>query len=89
MTARPFPELRVGSLVRVRWDDASSHDEGWSDLKDIVNRVQACDTSGWVVKRDRKQIVLAMSKGTSGAQVQYATTWAIPIGWIKSVERWP
>lgn len=83
--------LKKGACVRVHWDDASSHDEGWAPESEIENRVQKCTTVGFVVKRDRKQVVLAMSRGKHVAkeEMDYATTWALPLGWITRVETLP
>lgn len=90
MTSSAVSRLKVGALVRVSWDDASSHDEGWAKIEEIENRVQKCTTVGWVVKLDRKQLVLAMSHGKHASDdvEQYATTWAIPRGWVTGIEVW-
>ena len=87
MQKSPTSQLKVGALVRVTWEDASSHDEGWAKIEEIENRVQKCMTVGWVVKRDRKQVVLAMSHGKhpSDGVEQYATTWALPLGFVTEI----
>jgi len=84
--------LKPGNWVRVTWHDAASHDEGWTTQEELENAVQLCVTAGIVVKRDKKQVLLAMSKGVPdkpGDDTQYATTWAIPIAWISKTEVWP
>ena len=80
--------LKVGNLVKVGWDDAASHDDGWQEREEIINGVQHCTTVGFVVKRDRKQVVVAMSYGVHphDGKEHYCTTWAIPTGWITKVE---
>lgn len=80
--------LTIDTLVRVEWDDASSHDEGWATREDLENRVQRCTTVGFVVRKDRKQVLLAMSKGQHAADtvMQYATTMAIPLGWVTRIK---
>lgn len=91
MTVACTRKLKPGSWVRVHWDDASSHDEGWATSDKLENGIQKCISSGIVAKKDRKQVILAMSYGkhASDNEEQYATTMAIPLGWITHVDVWP
>ena len=79
--------LKVGTSAQIEWDDASSHDEGWATIEDLQNHVQRCTTLGFVVRKDRKQVLLAMSKGAHASDnvMQYATTMAIPLGWVTRI----
>ena len=90
--AKRLPHLKPGAWVRIFWHDAASHDEGWATEAELENTVQPCITVGIVVKRDKKQVILAMTKGVpneANEDPQYATTWAIPISWVTKTEVWP
>lgn len=82
--------LEIGKLVHVTWDDASSADEGWALPKQLQNAPQHCETVGWVVARNRRFVRIAMTKGVHSLdgkdEWQYATTYALPLGWIKTVQ---
>lgn len=78
--------LKLGQCVRITWDDAVGSDEGWVDAKDHQTVIAGCVTVGKVVRKDRKQIVLAQSWGTNDEQV--GNLWAIPRGMITTIEVW-
>lgn len=90
MKPRKHPELVPGNWVRVRWEDAYVHDQGWVKIEDIdfkTKGVQVVISVGLVVRRDPKQVIIAMSKGQDDSEV--GTTLAIPMGWIKATELLP
>ena len=81
--------LKIGVGVMVDFEDASSHDEGWATIEELQNHTQSCTTVGFVVRKDRKQVLLAMNRGGHPSEpslLQYATTMAIPLGWITAVK---
>ena len=84
-----LPKLKIGEWVRINWEDAKVYDPGWVDKNKLDEKhdIAACITVGIVVKRDRKQVILAMSAGKNDEEV--GTTMAIPLGWITEVEVWP
>lgn len=79
-------KLKIGTWVKITWDDAVGSDEGWIDDHKVETEIAACITVGKVIKKDRKQVVLAQSAGPNDNQV--GNIWAIPLGWINQVEVW-
>lgn len=79
-------KLKHGNWVRVTWDDAVGSDEGWVEARDHTTQVASCITVGKVIRKDRKQVVLAQSAGADDEQV--GNIWAVPLGMITAVEVW-
>ncbi len=83
--------LTLGNWVRVHWRDISDdNEEGWVHPDAIKNQPAEIITSGYVVKRHRDHVKLAMSWGTDySGYVEVGSTSAIPLGVITKVEVWP
>lgn len=72
-------------LVRVEWTDATSW-HGWFKPGDVdadPKWLTQCETVGWLVKRDKTQMVVAQ---TRSAEPKYGELWSIPKRWIRRVE---
>ena len=83
--------LSPGAWVRVHWHDISDDNaEGWVAPDDLKNQPAEIITAGYVVKRAKDHVKLAMSWGTDySGYVEVGSTYAIPFGVIKKVEVWP
>lgn len=85
--ASEIKKLKKGLWVRIHWDDIlSDDDQGWVEEHKLEARVWPCITVGKVVKKTKKEVVLAMSAGANDNQVGTAT--AIPLGCITKVDVW-
>ena len=71
-------------IVSIEWDDASSNSGYWDDhrLEDF-SLVHNCSV-GHLIRRDRKQVVIAMERWRDGDR-RYRTTETIPRGMIKKI----
>lgn len=79
-------KLALGNWVRVTWDDAVGSDEGWVEAKDHTTQTASCITVGKIIRKDKKQVVLAQSAGADDEQV--GNIWAVPLGMITAVDLW-
>ena len=53
-------------IVKVTWEDASGKDSGWISLEEINgwgDDISTVSTVGFLIKKDKKCIVVAHSKG--------------------------
>lgn len=82
--------LKVGNWVRVHWKDISDDvEEGWVHPEDIKNKPAEIITVGYVAKKSRDHVKLAMSWGTDySGYVEVGSTSTIPLGVISKVEVW-
>lgn len=66
-------------IVHIRWIDAQT-EHGWEDLREALADSDApiCESVGFVIRRDKKQIVLAQTIG--GSEINGRIT--IPRAWI-------
>ena len=74
-----------GSLVLVTWRDSCSPGRKWQDrdwVKDNYTAV-TCRSVGWLVRRDKKDLVLCASYG----QPEVGDVTAIPSACVVSVKR--
>lgn len=75
-------------LVEVTWHDSfTSRATAWQDT-DGVNAFHGnpavCHTVGYLVKRDRTGVTLAMSKTDGG---QYGSLWHVPAAMVRRLHR--
>ncbi|MEE8522183.1 MAG: hypothetical protein V3S83_12555 [Gemmatimonadota bacterium] len=75
---------KLARLVRIRWVDASSGDEGWMDMSDFKLPDQRCLSVGWVVCEDDKQITLCATRGEYEDDINGTIT--IPKPWIGEIQ---
>jgi len=84
-------KLKPGTWARVHWMDISDDtSEGWVAPDDIKNQPAEIITAGYIVKKEKGHVKLAMSWGTDySGHVEVGSTSAIPLGVITKVEVWP
>ena len=66
-------------LIRVEWHDAASTSSHWQDEITVASVVSV----GFLIEKDRKQIVMALSRAADG---DYGGKFAIPRGFVKSIQ---
>lgn len=78
-------KLKKGVCVRIHWVDViAGNDQGWVEPKDIEAKPAECLSVGYVVRKDKRQVVIAMSIGKNDKEVN--TIGQIPLGCITKVE---
>lgn len=70
-------------LVEVEWRDAASHLR-WFD-EGQAGELATCLTAGYVVKRDKRKIVVAQTLGVSLGRAMTTGHQAIPVGCVVRV----
>lgn len=74
-------------VVLVDWVDALSRDEWSANLKDMPTIVP-CQTAGFLLKHDEKEVVLALNWLDGGGQHEATScAIAIPTGCVLSVRK--
>ena len=68
--------LKIGDLILIDWADACAATSAWQQGIEIA----PCSTVGFLVKKDKKQLVIAHTKAFDG---QHAGQFAIPRGFVK------
>ena len=71
--------------VQVTWHDAKSQGGGWREIKDLAQFARGpfeCSSVGWLLKRNKKEIILAQTLSKSGLGTDTIT---IPRGFIWKV----
>lgn len=76
--------MRRRPLVEVEWEDAH-HDDGWAGNRPLRTRGGPCRTAGYMLKRDRRVIVIAHSLGEDPDD--HADTLTIPRGCVSRIRR--
>lgn len=91
MKRAEIAKLKSGLWVRISWMDISDDtSEGWVAPDDIKNKPAQIISAGYVVKKEKGHVTLAMSWGTDySGEVEVGSTSAIPLGVITRVEVWP
>ena len=70
-------------LVEVVWHDAAG-ETGWESLYDAQQAdIVECTTLGYLIKKDRRRVVIASSLRGDGARVEHTTT--IPRTWVVEI----
>lgn len=70
-------------LVEVVWHDAAG-ETGWEALYDAQQSdIIVCLTTGYLIKKDRRRVVIASSLRQDGARVEHTTT--IPRTWVVKI----
>ena len=70
-------------LVEVTWHDAAG-ETGWETLYDAQQAdIIVCVTLGYLIKKDRRRVVIASSIRDDGARVEHTTT--IPRTWVVKI----
>jgi len=78
-------KLKKGACVRIHWVDViAGNDQGWVEPDELDAKPAECLSVGYVVKRDKHQVVIAMSIGKHDKEVN--TIGQIPLGCIQKVE---
>jgi hypothetical protein len=76
--------MRKRPLLVVEWKDISAY-SGWSSEKEAEEYTPlACETTGWKMKGDRKNLRLASTRTETN---KYTDIIVIPRGCIKSIQR--
>lgn len=70
-------------LVEVKWVD-SALNIGWKSEYSKETSISQCKTVGYLIKKNKKQLVIAMNINDSGG---YSEAMAIPIGCVKSIKK--
>lgn len=78
----PLVRMVKMRLVQVKWVD-SALNIGWKSRYSKETSISKCKTVGYLVKKNKKQLVIAMSVNDSGG---YSEAMAIPIECVKSVK---
>lgn len=69
-------------LVEVTWHDAAG-ETGWQDLYEAQQaNLVVCITTGYLIKKDRRKVVIASSLNAS-TRVEHTTT--IPRTWVVEI----
>lgn len=85
MTQKELAKLKKGVCVRIHWVDViAGNDQGWVEGDEVKAEPAECMSAGFVVKRDKHQVVIAMSRGKNDKEVN--TIGQIPLGCITKVE---
>jgi hypothetical protein len=66
-------------LVLVQWDDAASVTSAWQKEVGVVG----CETVGFLVKKDKKEVVIAHTLASDG---DFGGKFAIPRGMVKVIK---
>ncbi len=75
--------MKKNDLLLIEWDDAiTSH--GWENREEVL-RVASCRSVGWLLYKDKKQVLLASTSSSSVDTVNNHI--AIPLGGIKKIRR--
>jgi hypothetical protein len=69
--------LKLGDLVLIEWADACTATHAWQEDIEIA----PCVSVGFLVKKDKKQFVIAHTKAFDG---QHCGQFAIPRGFVKT-----
>lgn len=73
--------------MRIHWVDViAGNDQGWVVPDELDAPEAECLSVGIVVKKDKRQVVIAMSVGKNDKEVN--TIGQIPLGCITKVEVW-
>ena len=70
-------------LVEVKWVD-SAFNQGWRLKYDSDTSISECKTVGYLIKKNKKQLVIAMNVNDDGG---YGEAMAIPIECVKSIKK--
>ena len=70
-------------LVEVVWHDAAG-ETGWEDLYEAQQAdVVVCTTTGYMIKKDRRKVIIASSLSGDSTRVDHTTT--IPRTWVVKI----
>lgn len=64
-----MPKKRKSPLQIIRWNDHSTY-VGWSEAEDVEIQEHPVTSVGWVVKEDKRAVVLAATRNQEGSSVQ-------------------
>jgi len=74
--------ITKGTLVTVKWKDAAALPGAWYSSPETLEPINAT-TTGYLVKKNRKLVILAISKHSNG----YGGLWVIPMSWVTKICR--
>mgnify|MGYP000025145055 CR=1 FL=1 len=81
-----LPQFSLGDLVLIEWHDAAV-DSGWADSNESDSKVHLIQSIGWVIKKDRKAIIIAADKAADPTDKETNRRLAVPRSWIESVKQ--
>jgi len=79
-------ERKRPPMVLVLWIDSASH-PGWIATGEPLPDPARCESAGFLVQRDKKQIVLAQSRGVNEEIRPWGDLITIPMVCVRSVKR--
>ena len=68
----------MGKMVLVEWHDATMSTKAWGGEVDVM----PCQSVGFLIKKDRKQVQIANSKSEDG---DFGGVFTIPRGFLRSI----
>jgi hypothetical protein len=87
LKAKRVRKVKPGDLVYVQWYDAVEDGTGWEDVTKCELVPHYCLSVGFVIRADKKAIVLAGTIGAHDGVKESIQRLAIPLGWVEEVRR--
>lgn len=78
----------IGERVEVCWEDAAGAGGGWISSYELHQYgVSLCQSCGYLVSRNKRQIQLALSRTTSPDLKPWAEVQSIPMSAVRSIHK--